>query len=68
MAFITHEKTRITEELPTNTGISAPAVRLGRILDRMADGEYLIRVRKTSAPHAWEVNVLSAGKLLELGR
>ena len=48
MAFITHEKTRITEELPTNTGISAPAVRLGRILDRMADGEYLIRVRKTS--------------------
>lgn len=68
MAFVTHDPPRLTEELPPNTGISAPAVRLGRILDRMADGEYLIRVRKTSAPYAWEVNVLSAGKLLELGR
>lgn len=68
MAFIPHDPPRLTEEVPVNTGISTPAVRLGRILDRMADGEYIIRVHKTSAPHAWEVSVFAAGKLVELGR
>lgn len=68
MSFIPRETPSPITETVQNAGISAPAVRLGRLLDRKPDGEYIIIVHKTSSPHPWRVRVVEAVENAELGR
>lgn len=56
-----------------DVGVSKPALKLARILDRQPDGKYILVIEKTSAPLPWRLEILGRvdgepGRVMELER